>query len=168
MPDLYEVLQVHPRAEPDVVRAAYRALARTYHPDTGGSERRMTELNEAWAMLGDPGLRAAYDAERRRPTKLPVAAARANPHAHDRQAGNDPPPRYMNDAGRTLDFGRYSGWSLEQLVDSDPNYLEWVVRTSMGRRLHAEVQALLALRAAPRGGVGVAPPPTKGRSRWGG
>ena len=35
MPDYYEVLQVHPRAEEDVVRAAYRTLARKYHPDHG-------------------------------------------------------------------------------------------------------------------------------------
>src|SRR5450759_2382868 len=39
MPDLYEVLQVHPRAEPDVLRAAYRVLARKYHPDHGGDAR---------------------------------------------------------------------------------------------------------------------------------
>jgi len=34
MPDYYEVLQVSPRAEADVIRAAYRTLARKYHPTT--------------------------------------------------------------------------------------------------------------------------------------
>jgi len=32
--DPYEVLQVRPDASEDVIRAAYRALARRYHPDT--------------------------------------------------------------------------------------------------------------------------------------
>ena len=41
MTDFYEVLQVSPRAEPEVVRAAYRILARKYHPDLGGDPRRM-------------------------------------------------------------------------------------------------------------------------------
>ena len=60
--DLYEVLQVDRRAEPEVVRAAYRALARKNHPDFGGDVRRMASINEAWAVLGDPARRAAYDA----------------------------------------------------------------------------------------------------------
>ena len=55
MPDLYEVLQVHPRAEPEVLRAAYRVLARKYHPDHGGDARRMITLNDAWDVLWRPG-----------------------------------------------------------------------------------------------------------------
>ena len=31
--DLYKVLQVDPEAEHEVVQAAYRRLARKYHPD---------------------------------------------------------------------------------------------------------------------------------------
>jgi DnaJ-class molecular chaperone len=34
--DWYEVLQVHPRAHPQVITAAYRALARMLHPDYAG------------------------------------------------------------------------------------------------------------------------------------
>ncbi len=33
--DAYEVLQVHPRAEQQVIQAAYRVLAALYHPDGG-------------------------------------------------------------------------------------------------------------------------------------
>jgi curved DNA-binding protein CbpA len=65
MPDYYEVLQVHPRAESEVIRAAYRTLARKYHPDVeGGNSARMIALNDAWDVLGDPVRRAAYDAAR--------------------------------------------------------------------------------------------------------
>ncbi|TAM62455.1 MAG: hypothetical protein EPN50_06650, partial [Chloroflexota bacterium] len=34
--DLYRILQVHPEADPDVIQAAYRRLARRRHPDAPG------------------------------------------------------------------------------------------------------------------------------------
>ena len=37
--DHYEILQVHPNAGPEVIRAAYRQLARMYHPDAGVFKR---------------------------------------------------------------------------------------------------------------------------------
>jgi hypothetical protein len=65
-PSLYEVLQVDPRAEPEIVEAAYRRLARKYHPDVSASadaERRMKEINAAYQVLRDPARRATYDRE---------------------------------------------------------------------------------------------------------
>lgn len=44
----YEVLDVSPRADPDVVKASFQALARKRHPDAGGSNEAMTELNRAY------------------------------------------------------------------------------------------------------------------------
>ncbi|MGZ8515577.1 MAG: J domain-containing protein, partial [Candidatus Limnocylindrales bacterium] len=63
MADLYEVLQVHRRAELDVIRAAYRALARKHHPDFGGDGARMVAINDAWRVLSDNEARAVYDAQ---------------------------------------------------------------------------------------------------------
>ena len=66
--DFYAILQVDPRAEPEVIEAAYRRLSRKYHPDVseaGDAARRMRDLNEAYEVLGDPARRRAYD--RRRP-----------------------------------------------------------------------------------------------------
>jgi curved DNA-binding protein CbpA len=68
-PDHYAVLGVSPDAEDVVIKAAYRALAQRYHPDknTGDpaySRQRMSELNEAYRILGDPKLRAEYDKTR--------------------------------------------------------------------------------------------------------
>ncbi len=63
---LYEILQVDPLAEPEVLEAAYRRLARKYHPDINGTpagNQRMKELNAAYEILRDPGLRADYDQE---------------------------------------------------------------------------------------------------------
>ena len=51
------------------------------------------------------------------------------------------------DSGTTIDFGRYAGWSVGDLVDHDPDYLEWLARTSIGRRLAGEIEAALARRA---------------------
>jgi DnaJ domain len=60
-PSHYQVLGVPPSATPAEVRAAYRAAARNHHPDAGGDPGRMRALNVAWAVLGDPVRRAAYD-----------------------------------------------------------------------------------------------------------
>ena len=65
--DPYKVLQVDPEAEDEVIAAAYRRLARKYHPDTAtGAESsgRMEAINAAWEVLGDPGRRAAHDRQR--------------------------------------------------------------------------------------------------------
>lgn len=61
---LYEILQVDPRAEPEVLEAAFRRLARKYHPDISGTtegDRRMRELNAAYEVLRDPRRREQYD-----------------------------------------------------------------------------------------------------------
>lgn len=64
--DYYAILGVTPFAEDIVIRAAYKALAQRYHPDRyqGSAEeanRKMVEINEAFAVLGDPIKRKEYD-----------------------------------------------------------------------------------------------------------
>ncbi len=62
--DLYEVLQVSPKAEAEVIEAAYKRLALKYHPDRNPglqANARMQELNAAYAVLGDDQHRANYD-----------------------------------------------------------------------------------------------------------
>ena len=64
-PTYYQILQVDPAADPDVIEAAFRRLALKYHPDrsTGpDAAARMRELLEAKACLTDAGRRRAYDA----------------------------------------------------------------------------------------------------------
>lgn len=67
--DLYDLLQVSPRAHPEVVHAAYRVLARRYHPDVSENPhaaRMMRHVNAAYAVLRDDEKRARYDAYRMR------------------------------------------------------------------------------------------------------
>jgi curved DNA-binding protein CbpA len=62
--DYYELLQITPAATFDEVHKAYRALAMQYHPDRNsmpGAGSAMAAINEAYAVLSDPGRRREYD-----------------------------------------------------------------------------------------------------------
>ena len=61
MIDYYKLLGVAPNATLADIKAAFRRKAMAAHPDRGGSHEEMTRLNEAWEVLSDAGLRAAYD-----------------------------------------------------------------------------------------------------------
>lgn len=61
--DYYEVLQVHPSAEPEVIEAAYKKLAQKYHPDVSNNPataERMKKINIAHDILGNPEKRKKY------------------------------------------------------------------------------------------------------------
>lgn len=47
----YAALWLEPGAPEAVVKAAYRALAQTYHPDAGGSAEMMSRINAAYATI---------------------------------------------------------------------------------------------------------------------
>ncbi|OJW11240.1 MAG: hypothetical protein BGO49_11280 [Planctomycetales bacterium 71-10] len=65
----HEVLDVHPLATEVEIDAAYRAKAKSAHPDAGGSEAAMRELAEARRIMkavGNRGLRWEVDPDDRR------------------------------------------------------------------------------------------------------
>jgi molecular chaperone DnaJ len=63
--DYYQVLGVSRDADDKAIKAAYRKLARKYHPDVATSdanaEERFKEVNEAYEVLRDKDKRAKYD-----------------------------------------------------------------------------------------------------------
>lgn len=48
----YATLYLLPEAPPEVVKAAYRALAQIYHPDRGGDPAKMAAVNAAVKEIG--------------------------------------------------------------------------------------------------------------------
>jgi len=92
--DLYEALQVHPSAEPEVIEAAYRRLARKYHPDVNRSPdaaARMALINSAYSVLANPQRRAAYDLRMSVPPSVSPAAGR-RPMSESVRTPPPPPP----------------------------------------------------------------------------
>jgi curved DNA-binding protein len=62
--DYYAILGLKRDATADDIKAAYRRLARKYHPDVSkekDAEERFKEMAEAYETLKDPEKRAAYD-----------------------------------------------------------------------------------------------------------
>ena len=153
--DPYQILQVVPTAEQEVLHAAFRALAMKYHPDRDASARaarRMMELNQAYAMVREPQLRAQVD-RMRRSAAVPFDAATVPP-----MNGRSAPPS-VNRNGRTeknatstkLDGGRYAGWTLKDLAGHDPDYLKWLARHSSGLRYRKEISLILGHKAVAGG-----------------
>lgn len=168
--NLYRVLQVDPAANPLVVQAAYRVLARIFHPDVEGDDQEMKRINHAWAILGDPRLRAEYDrqlagrhhgpspadattttaAAAAGSTRAPgwpaqATAPRAAPARREDHAG----PPQGEPFGPLLTFGRYEGWTLGQVARVDRSFLEWLRNVPAGRGLKNEIDAVLQVRRGP-------------------
>jgi molecular chaperone DnaJ len=63
--DYYQILGVSRDADEKEIKAAYRKLARKYHPDVNpgdkAAEEQFKQINEAYQVLSDPEKRAAYD-----------------------------------------------------------------------------------------------------------
>lgn len=171
--DAYEVLKVHPKADLDVIRAAFRTLARKYHPDFGGTGARMVAVNEAWNTIGDPKAQGL-----RREARSSLCHHRSR-HGGGRDgdcarigAGNAPDrcrPGWQPPAptGTVLDFGRYAGWSIVDLARQDPYYLEWLERTRIGRPLRSEIQELLGVQRSAATAAATAAKPRQRRGLLG-
>lgn len=57
----YEILGVRQTCPDADIKAAYRELARRYHPDLGGDAERFDEICEAYRNLSDKSKRLAFD-----------------------------------------------------------------------------------------------------------
>ena len=167
--DPYKVLQVDREAEDEVIQAAYRRLARKYHPDlaeTTEAAARMAGINAAWELIGDPEARRAYDrshttstraphAPRQRSTPPPEVVSRDWTSGRSTEGGGfdesmlaaegfgaaGPPPG--RPSGTVLNFGRYAGWSLGEVARHDIEYIEWLDRAPIGRNYRQEVDGIL-------------------------
>lgn len=112
----YEVLGVASDADAATLRIAYRRALRTAHPDTGGDAIRFHAVQAAWALVGTPEARAAFDRGIR--TVAPADA----PHP----TWAPPAPRPRRDS-RPLarSYGHPGGLTRELYLD---RIREWVGR----------------------------------------
>src|SRR5262245_49192863 len=66
--DYYQTLGVKPGASDAEIRAAYKKLAKKYHPDVNPGSKQAEEsfkdVSEAYQVLSDPDKRRSYDAGR--------------------------------------------------------------------------------------------------------
>jgi curved DNA-binding protein CbpA len=89
--DYYEILQVSPNADEDVIQAAYKRLAFKWHPDKQPGNQsaadKMKQLNVAYEVLSNPQKRRLYD--QRRQSKV----AQAPPEATREETMPPAPPR---------------------------------------------------------------------------
>lgn len=68
MLDYYSILQVMPSASDEVIKSAYKVLAKKYHPDSKNYSpevcaEKIRELNTAYEVLSDESKRKQYDME---------------------------------------------------------------------------------------------------------
>ena len=70
----YELLQVSPNADYEIIQAAYRRLVLRHHPDRSSEPNaaEMTQrLNDAYAILSNPAQKVEYEREREADTGSP-------------------------------------------------------------------------------------------------
>jgi curved DNA-binding protein CbpA len=94
IPDPYKVLQVDQEAEREVIEAAYKRLARMYHPDVSrepDAVEKMVRINQAWEMLRDPARRAGVDRARTRASATTARVVAADGKAQAAAARHKPP-----------------------------------------------------------------------------
>src|SRR5712672_1104706 len=94
--DYYELLGVPRKASAKDIRAAFRKLARKYHPDLNpgdkAAEEKFKQLQEAYDVLSDSKKRQMYD-------QHGVYSENFNPNA--------PPPGAGGDSEVNFDFGGF-------------------------------------------------------------
>lgn len=86
--DYYEVLDVPRDASRSDIARAYRRLARTHHPDTGGQAQPETfiEVQQAFEVLGRDDVREQYDEVHRVAEHFRQIAARRATRAETAEA----------------------------------------------------------------------------------
>ncbi|MFN7926266.1 MAG: J domain-containing protein [Bryobacteraceae bacterium] len=63
--DLYDLLQISPKADMDMIHRVYRLMAQRYHPDNKetGDSAMFRRVLDAYKTLSDPEKRASYDSK---------------------------------------------------------------------------------------------------------
>jgi molecular chaperone DnaJ len=105
----YEILDIDPAASQAEIKQAYRRLAKRFHPDSNreiANHDRITRINAAYEVLGDPQRRQSYDRELSFSGRVTGAEAYSTPSWQSRQqraAAAQTQYRQRRQAGRNTD-----------------------------------------------------------------
>ncbi|MFR9731745.1 J domain-containing protein [Saccharopolyspora sp. MS10] len=113
--DYYELLGVERTASAAEIKSAYRTLARTMHPDVGGTAGTFRLLQQAYETLNDPIRRADYD------SGPPDAGPRPE---RSSERPRSPSRRWVYREGRRRDFGEDPEF-VPPAPDLDPDDIPW-------------------------------------------
>ena len=112
----YDNLHISEKASPEVIRAAYKALAQKWHPDKHPNDRAKAEryfkiISQAFEVLSDEAARSRYDASLRQ---------KRDTDQGKKQEQYAPPPKSHHDLmAEAWEIGKYSR-ERGFLVDSCP------------------------------------------------
>jgi molecular chaperone DnaJ len=118
MKDLYKTLGVAENAEAAAIKKAYRKLAKEFHPDVTGNDKKKTErfkeINDAYGVLGDKEKRAEYERLKHAPVRPDGMPEGFDAEAFARTFGG------MRGRGGSVNFGggNFSGDDLGDLFGS--------------------------------------------------
>ena len=127
MLNYFEILNVSISAEPEVIKASYRTLAKKYHPDSykgskESAEKKMAQINEAYQVLSDDRLRAEYILEFRASKGKSQYAAYEEKKEHASQKENVK----SNKDRQTTEYSDYSSaYDLED--DKYAKIISWII-----------------------------------------
>lgn len=107
----YELLGVDPRASDEELKRAYRRRLRETHPDTGGSASEFRAVQEAWARIGTPEARAAFNRNR-----SPFSGDTAEPGDERVWATSRTEGARRDTRPRARSFGHPGGWRRERYL----------------------------------------------------
>ena len=102
----YEELEVLPTASPEVIRMAYKALAKKYHPDiyegdTVFAEEKMKKINEAYCVLSSPVLRQEYDRMLQQMGGVPNPSSQSQQSSSTQRSGSSQKSAATQQSGST-------------------------------------------------------------------
>ena len=130
MSDFYKILGVSEDSEKIVIDAAFRALAKKYHPDvwTGSklvAEKKIREINEAYEVLSDSKRRKEYDLKK----NVPQPKTQKTESENVRSTGTIKVQKSMLPKNVSLDKGLLI-YKNEKITISDITSIEYSVTST--------------------------------------
>jgi molecular chaperone DnaJ len=147
----FVILGVTASASPDEIRAAYRRLAKEFHPDryTGGSDH-FRQIQEAYSVLGDRNSRSEYEKSLRRSSLRRAQTVRTYEEPEPLIPGQQPAD--LGDISPVRSFQTFTP-SLDEIFDwlwNNFSSLDWPPKS--GRIQNLTLAVPLTRDQAMRGG----------------